>query len=549
MKFATPTTCLALLAPLSRTTTAWSFSKSPGGPTYGESGLAPVIQELGKVSKRQSDGSTVTPYQQNGWSKWGTLGYGALYSWMGGKTPWGGIDTVNFNPFTASKQITGTQTRTYVLAVGECDVRPDGVIKRHALCVNGQFPGPLIEANYGDTLVITVKNNLKNEGTAMHWHGFLQTSNCLNDGVPGIQQCPIAPGQSYTYTMKAELYGSAWYHSHYSGQYAGGVVGPIVIYGPDNLRHDFDIGPIMLHEWYRDDYMTTIRGLFRPLAQGGPVHPEANSNLINGKMRFDCSKTSLDCAVASYAKFSFTSGKIHKMRLMNVGAGVVQKFAIDGHIMTVIANDYMPIVPYNTSMISLGVGQRADVLVYGSGKPGEKYWIRTNLIQCSFNDGLQTEARAVVYYENADTNTLPSEPFNWGPTNSSAPQLCGNDPLINTVPSFRIRAAEPDVTQRFDIRAGSNGTNIVYTFGNRTFRANFNAPLYWKVLNNTIHEVPKERNLWSVGNANTVRVVIYNYNDQGHPIHYHGKMDITSRDDGQIDHDTQVTICKSSPSA
>jgi FtsP/CotA-like multicopper oxidase with cupredoxin domain len=443
---------------------------------------------------------------------------------MGGSPSFGGLDTVNFNPFTASKQVTGAKTRMCVLEVGECDVRPDGVIKRGGLCVNGQFPGPLIGANYGDTLQITVKNNLVHEGTSMHWHGFLQTSNCHNDGVPGVQQCPIAADQSYTYTMKAELYGLAWYHSHYSGQYAGGVVGPIVIYGPDNLKHDFDLGPVMIHEWYRDDYFTTIQGLSRPLAQGGPKHPEANSNLINGKMRFDCSKTSLECATASYSKFNFTSGKAHKLRLMNVGAGVVQKFAIDGHSMTVIANDYMPVKPYNVSMISLGVGQRADVIVYGTGKPGEKYWMRTNLIQCSFNDGIQTEARAVVYYEDADTNSLPTAPFNFDPTNSSAPQLCGNDPSVNTEPSYLIRAAPPDITQTFEIRAVSNGTNIVYTFGNRTFRANFNAPLYWKVLNNTIREVPVDRNLWNVGNAQTARVIIYNYNDQGHPIHYHGEL-------------------------
>ena len=41
--------------------------------------------------------------------------------------------------------------------------------------------------------------------------------------------------------------------------------------------------------------------------------------------------------------------------------------------MQVIATDYMPVKPYNTSMVALGVGQRADVVVFGSGKKGEKY--------------------------------------------------------------------------------------------------------------------------------------------------------------------------------
>jgi FtsP/CotA-like multicopper oxidase with cupredoxin domain len=50
----------------------------------------------------------------------------------------------------------------------------------------------------------------------------------------------------------------------------------------------------------------------------------------------------------------------------------VQKFAIDGHTMQVIANDFKPVVAYNMSTIALGVAQRADVIVYGCGKSSDK---------------------------------------------------------------------------------------------------------------------------------------------------------------------------------
>ena len=40
------------------------------------------------------------------------------------------------------------------------------------------------------------------------------------DGIPGVQQCPIPSGKSFTYTFTADLYGTSWYHSHYSAQYA-----------------------------------------------------------------------------------------------------------------------------------------------------------------------------------------------------------------------------------------------------------------------------------------------------------------------------------------
>ncbi|KAF2159922.1 multicopper oxidase [Zasmidium cellare ATCC 36951] len=466
---------------------------------------------------------------QNGYSKWGSLNQSTLpkwSSWSGSGTPWGGITTGNANLYTSSGKVSGTRTRTYDFTVASCDVKPDGVLTKGAVCINGQFPGPLIEANYGDTISVTVRNNLKDEGTAMHWHGFLQTGNCQNDGVPGVQQCPIAPGSSYTYTMKAELYGSSWYHTHYSAQYAGGAIGPIVVYGPWNSGYDVDIGPVMLSEWYRDSYSTVVQKMFRPLKSGGPVRPLANSNLIDGKTRFPCGKTSLSCVTASYAKFNFTSGKNHKLRLMNVGSAAVQKFSIDGHVMQVVATDYMPVKPYNTSMVALGVGQRADVIVFGSGKKGEKYWMRSNIVGCSLNDGVLTEARAVIYYQDADTKTLPTAIANQGPGAANDIRQCGGDPLSTTEPSYPLAAGKPDATRTFEIRTKSNGTNIIYTFGEgasaRTFRANFNEPLLRKALDNTIIEVDPTRNLWYLQNAKVARAIIYNYNDAPHPIHYHG---------------------------
>ena len=48
------------------------------------------------------------------------------------------------------------------------------------------------------------------------------------DGVNGLTQCPVAPGDTFNYTWRATQYGSSWYHSHYSVQYADGAAGPMV---------------------------------------------------------------------------------------------------------------------------------------------------------------------------------------------------------------------------------------------------------------------------------------------------------------------------------
>ena len=94
----------------------------------------------------------------------------------------------------------------------------------------------------GDTIEVKVKNDIKApvDGTSVHWHGFLQKGTPWMDGVPGITQCPIAPGKTFTYTFIADTYGTTWYHSHFSSQYADGAFGPIVIHGPE--PDDYDVG-------------------------------------------------------------------------------------------------------------------------------------------------------------------------------------------------------------------------------------------------------------------------------------------------------------------
>ena len=176
---------------------------------------------IGNVINKWTGKSPTTPtassgsgglasYQQNGPSKYGTAEMETLPKYYGGgtQTPWGGITTTNANPYK-SCPLTGA-TRSYDFTVAECDIRPDGVETKKAVCVNGQFPGPLIEANYGDMIKVKVTNKLHDEGTSMHWHGFLQTGANQMDGVPGVTQCAIAPGDTMTYEFRAELYGTAW---------------------------------------------------------------------------------------------------------------------------------------------------------------------------------------------------------------------------------------------------------------------------------------------------------------------------------------------------
>lgn len=59
---------------------------------------------------------------------------------------------------------------------------------------------------------------------AEHWHGIFQHGTPESDGVPGVTQWNIYPGESYTYRFNvSSQYGAYWHHAHERGYYADGV--------------------------------------------------------------------------------------------------------------------------------------------------------------------------------------------------------------------------------------------------------------------------------------------------------------------------------------
>ena len=136
-------------------------------------------------------------------------------------------------------------TREYWLELTNITLAPDGV-SRDVLTVNGTIPGPTIEADWGDTVIVHVLNSLPNNGTSIHFHGVRQNRTNPADGVNSLTQCPLAPSKTMTMTWRATQYGSSWYHSHYSLQAWEGVYGGIVIHGPATANYDVDLGSLFL---------------------------------------------------------------------------------------------------------------------------------------------------------------------------------------------------------------------------------------------------------------------------------------------------------------
>lgn len=115
---------------------------------------------------------------------------------------------------------------------------------------NGQTPGPTIEAVEGDRVRILVTNHLP-EPTTVHWHGILLPNGM--DGVTGLNQRPIPPGETFKYEFTLRQSGTHMYHPHYDEmtQLAFGMMGFFIIHPkilPPNEKVDRDFA-IMLHEW------------------------------------------------------------------------------------------------------------------------------------------------------------------------------------------------------------------------------------------------------------------------------------------------------------
>ncbi|KAH0026884.1 multicopper oxidase, partial [Aureobasidium melanogenum] len=430
--------------------------------------------------------------------------------------PWGQSTANNTNYYNTTPN-TGV-TRYYNFEISAGRIAPDGVFK-DGILVNGQFPGPTIEANWGDMISVTVTNSL-DEGTSLHWHGLLQKATPWFDGVPSIMQCPIAPGKSFTYVFQADLYGTSWYHSHFSAHYAGGAAGAMVIYGPKNVDYDIDLGPVILSDWYHEDYYTLVEQTMSKASDKTP-QPASNNNLINGKMNFPCYENVNCTANAGVSKFPFTSGKKHRLRLINMSAEAMQKFSIDGHKMTVIANDFVPVEPYEVSVVTLGVGQRTDIIVEADGSPTDSVWMRSNIKHCSLTDGTVDEAVAAIYYENADNTTIPTSKSSVTTTQLS---YCNNDDLSVTKPFFPITPdPNPSTTEDLVIEYRTNETDFNLWFVNNvSFRGDYNNPILLEAKLGNL-DFPEENHVMNFGSNKTVRLVVYNYfSFGGHPMHMHG---------------------------
>ncbi|KDN38419.1 hypothetical protein RSAG8_09513, partial [Rhizoctonia solani AG-8 WAC10335] len=315
-------------------------------------------------------------------------------------------------------------TRTYDWTVSTATGSPDGYY-RPMLVVNGQYPGPTIEANDGDTIIVNVQNDMS-LGTTIHWHGLFQNSTPWMDGPAGITQCPIPAGSSFTYQFTINgQYGTYWWHAHASTQLADGIHGPLIIHSPDDpLKRgvDYDEDQILVvADWYHDTSSVITSALLSSAGYHGSIAaPSPNSALINGQGIWDCATygNSSTCFTQTPLEIQVVPNKKYRFRLINTAAHAMFWVSLDGHTFNVTEADDTGVYSETNSALhrlKFHNGQRYSVIVDTSvGSVGDSYWMRAQMNTACLttipDDFANTTYAIVRYVEEDATGASTTDP-------------------------------------------------------------------------------------------------------------------------------------------
>ena len=297
------------------------------------------------------------------------------------------------------------QRREYFWTIRDVMHNPDGVF-RPMIVVNNQYPGPLIEANEGDTIVVHVRNEAVN-ATSIHWHGIYQNGTPHMDGTVGVSQCPIPPHGRFTYefTVTGQS-GTYWWHAHHGVQSSDGLHGPLVIHGRNEKRlQQIEYATdrvILVSDHYHDLSSALLWQYLAPDMENR--EPVPIGAVINGRARRDCVEFAdrICNEGTSLTTLNLRPNSKNRLRFVNVGAFAEFQIQLDEHELTVTEVDGTDVHPTKYHRINVSPAQRYSVIVDANVTTSESFWLRARMVTQCFTDppeNMQSEVRAIVRYD------------------------------------------------------------------------------------------------------------------------------------------------------
>lgn len=332
----------------------------------------------------------------------------------------------------------------------------------------GSLPGPLIKAKVGDKVIVHFKNSLP-ESTSIHWHG-LRVPNGM-DGVPGVTQPPIEPGEEFRYEFTVNDAGTYWYHPHINStnQVGWGMYGGFVVEDPSDPEAFGDDLVLLI-----SDISIDFDGSFLPENNGGGFSRlfgrEGRVLLVNGKV---------------LPRLKVRKGKQQRWRVINAARSRYVRMSLRDHYLTRIGGDnglaaYSEVVP----RIIITPGERSDFVFTPSNEPGVERIMRWGAVDRGFGT---TDFRA--------------------PVNMLVIETVDEDPVIPAEIPTQLRNIEAvdisnAVEQSLEMTIELGGEDEV--------SMGFNGIPYWSMT--PLEARVGETHVWT----------LINHSDFNHPFHLHG---------------------------
>jgi len=400
------------------------------------------------------------------------------------------------------------KTVTYDFNVSWVNANPDGLFERKVVGVNGQWPLPVIEVDKGDRLIVNMYNGLGDKNASIHFHGMYQTGTSDMDGPAMITQCPIVPGQSFTYNFTINQNGTYWYHCHTDFCYPDGYRQALIVHDNNSYFHDLyeEELTLTISDWYHD-LVEDIR--FLSLYNPTGAEPVPSSFLMN-----DTQKSS----------FPVRPNTTYLIRFINIGAFVAQYLYIEDHTFRIVEIDGVYTEPAEADTLYISPAQRYTILLTTKNSTEKNYPI-VMVADASLLDQILPSLQL--------NNT------NWLEYNASAPrseavmQVDASTDLvpfddITLIPSDGMELLpEPDHEIELTVVMGNLRNGFGYAFLDDITFTSPKVPTLYTVMSSgnysTNEAIYGEFTHPMVLKHNDVVQLVLNNNDTGsHPFHLHG---------------------------
>ncbi len=274
----------------------------------------------------------------------------------------------------------------FTLTIAQTTVNFTGAA-RIATTVNGTIPAPTLHWREGDTVTLTVVNELT-ETTSIHWHGLILPYDM--DGAPGISFNGIPAGSRYTYRFKVQQSGTYWYHSHSGMQEQTGLYGVIIISpAVETIAADRDY-VVQLSEWTDEDpykvfaklkkqsdyynfNQPTAVDFFHDVAHDG-LGAALDKRAMWNQMRMSMTDLA-DISAYTYTYLLngktaadnwlgvFKPGERVRLRFINSAAQTFFDVRIPGLGLIVVHADGQPVEPVTVDEFRIGPAETYDIIV------------------------------------------------------------------------------------------------------------------------------------------------------------------------------------------